>query len=218
MSTVTLGYIEDPERPHLLHRRYFPSKVGGKPAWLDPVHLPHGEKVLQCTKPECLGQPLTFILQVYAGRDLPEDAFHRTVYIFGCQWCSETFVALRCQLPRENSYYAPVPADKKDPSIVDDCLEGRCCPACGIPTNKRVEPKVVEEGCEKLDGIPLIHRRCKVASEWVDQQIPVVFEEGKLDIDGENLDPSEVVSAFSGGIEDGFSFRKMRIFLMNKLY
>ena len=34
---VQLGFAEEPERPHFLRRHFFPSKVGGEPAWLDPV-------------------------------------------------------------------------------------------------------------------------------------------------------------------------------------
>lgn len=213
---ITLGYIGDFKTQRLLHRRYFPSKVGGKPAWLDPINLPRGDSVLVCQGQNCAQQPLTFILQVYAGRDHPDDAFHRTVYIFGCQWCSETFVALRCQLPRYNQFYPPSPADQDDRSTTDDCLDSRCCPACGIPTNKRTHPKVkelMEE--EKLEGdcqrscpktncvnpintgsiAPQMHHRCKVALEWsIQSPIPVIFEERELEIDIENLDPSIMVS------------------------
>lgn len=225
VSSVSLGYIGDPEKTHLLHRRFFPSKVGGKPAWLDPVNLPNGDEVLVCHRTGCSKQPLTFILQVYAARDFPDDAFHRTIYLFGCQWCSETFVALRCQLPRYNQFYPSVPSDKNDSSTEDECLERRCCPACGIPTNKRVPPRVEEiTEDEKVDitgfptacnhaqsychqdttnnlsvnsdieGNPELHHRCKTALEWVDTPIPVVFEEGELEIDDENLDPVEIVS------------------------
>lgn len=199
---LSLGYIFKQES-YLLHRRYFPSKVGGKPAWLDPINLPNGDKVLVCPRPDCCNQPLTFILQVYAGRDSPDDAFHRTIYIFGCQWCSETFVALRCQLPRCNDFYPSVPAETEDPTRYDECLEKRCCPACGIPTDQRVFPQVKEileprdidrlSSLSSVRGVPKIHHRCKVAREWVGMPIPVVFEEWELDIAEENLDPSEVV-------------------------
>ena len=40
--TVEHGYVEEeePEDPKLLNRMFFPSKFGGKPAWLVPENLP----------------------------------------------------------------------------------------------------------------------------------------------------------------------------------
>eukprot|EP00921_Rhytidocystis_pertsovi_P002455 GHVQ01004190.1.p1 GENE.GHVQ01004190.1~~GHVQ01004190.1.p1 ORF type:complete len:650 (+),score=88.40 GHVQ01004190.1:178-2127(+) len=49
-----------------LDRRAFPSKVGGQPAWLDPIHLPEDISCDRC------GTPMTFLMQLYA----PQDAEH----------------------------------------------------------------------------------------------------------------------------------------------
>ncbi|GFR41991.1 hypothetical protein Agub_g2803, partial [Astrephomene gubernaculifera] len=111
-----LGFVEEPEKPHLLLRHRFPSKVGGRPAWLDPVHLPPRE-MLTCG---ASGRPLDFLLQVYAPVDAnPVDAFHRTLFLFispeGSRLTQPGAVRLlRCQLPRNNPFYPPEPARERD--------------------------------------------------------------------------------------------------------
>ena len=54
-----LGFVEPTVSEHDLLRHRFPSKVGGRPAWLNPVGLPAPE---QLVGPD--GQtPLSFLLQ-----------------------------------------------------------------------------------------------------------------------------------------------------------
>ena len=48
-----------------LQRQFFPSKVGGRPAWLDPVDVPTAAQ-LKCLYTR---EPLDFLLQVYASVD-----------------------------------------------------------------------------------------------------------------------------------------------------
>lgn len=57
---VLLGIVDEPVCSEALERHFFPSKVGGVPAWLDPVNLPRGEAT------ECgfCGKPLEFLMQV----------------------------------------------------------------------------------------------------------------------------------------------------------
>lgn len=99
-----LGFVEPPRKRTDLLRHRFPSKVGGRPAWLDPLHLPTEEQ-LTC---RVTGQPLDFLLQVcrrrrrcrrrlpvlasyppelwcvqvYAPIDDNPAAFHRTLFLF----------------------------------------------------------------------------------------------------------------------------------------
>lgn len=164
MPKIFLAHISEPERP--LHRRLFPSKVGGKPAWLDPVNLPEHLFCNECS------QPLTFILQIYA--PLPH-VFHRSLFLFACHSCSNRFVVLRSQLDLENPYYPNEPFNGSDSELEDDdCLINRCCPACGIPSEV-----VVEDGS---DTCVRIHKRCVAALSWPKGIIPVIFEEGELEI------------------------------------
>lgn len=58
-STVDLGFLEGQE-PWLLTNKFFPSKVGGRPAWLELNKLP-AVKQLQCAECE---KELTFLCQV----------------------------------------------------------------------------------------------------------------------------------------------------------
>ncbi|KAG5567784.1 hypothetical protein RHGRI_003086 [Rhododendron griersonianum] len=77
---VTLGFLEKPKNRCSLVRQGFPSKAGGVPAWLDPVSLPSGKSCL-C---DICGEPLQFLLQVYAPLSEKESAFHRTLFVFMC--------------------------------------------------------------------------------------------------------------------------------------
>ena len=95
---VRLGFLEDPEEYHLLQPRFFPSKVGGRPAWLNPQSIPTSAQ-LQCG---FCGRTLQFLLQacstefrnsqsrllicwqIYApGKD--DAAFHRSLFVFVCR-------------------------------------------------------------------------------------------------------------------------------------
>ncbi|KAI7855292.1 programmed cell death protein 2 [Circinella umbellata] len=109
-----LGYCEEPETP--LTADTFPSKSGGKPAWLNPEHILNVEKT---TCNNC-NEPMILLLQLYTPEDEPEEAFHRTVYVFCCKnggchkqdW-TQCFKVYRSQLPRENPYYPP-PEDEEE--------------------------------------------------------------------------------------------------------
>lgn len=111
-----LGFAEAPEHHRALERHFFPSKLGGMPAWLDPEHVPPPEECL--TSPD--GKYMDFLLQVYAPVDGNDEAFHRTMYVFvpqeGTQAEKPGYVrAFRCQLPRVNSYYSDQPPREGDP-------------------------------------------------------------------------------------------------------
>lgn len=58
-TSVDLGFLEQQES-WLLTNKFFPSKFGGRPAWLELLNLPTAAE-LKCT--ECQGG-LTFLCQV----------------------------------------------------------------------------------------------------------------------------------------------------------
>ncbi|KAM7495828.1 hypothetical protein LguiA_020242 [Lonicera macranthoides] len=120
---VLIGFVEKPKAHWSLLRQVFPSKAGGVPAWLDPSNLPCGRS---CTCDFC-GEPLQFLLQVYAALSEKESAFHRTLFVFMCtsmacllrdqheQWkphpehASRSLKVFRCQLPHTNPFYSIEP-------------------------------------------------------------------------------------------------------------
>ena len=80
-AEVGLGFALKPETPTALLRNHFPSKLGGLPAWLDPVHLPLPEQLV-CAES---GLRLRFLLQVYAAVNDEPHAFHRALYLFAAR-------------------------------------------------------------------------------------------------------------------------------------
>lgn len=131
-TSVDVGLIDDevdsltPEDRKLLAIRlsspFFPSKVGGKPAWLDytrvPVAAPTTPDDVNLTCDTCKSQ-LDFLLQLYApisdtdkfvGELESADAcFHRALFVFVCtnNACVRKSVRLlRSQLGRINDLYA----------------------------------------------------------------------------------------------------------------
>ncbi|XP_022961335.1 programmed cell death protein 2 [Cucurbita moschata] len=119
-ESVVLGFVEKPENSWSLLPQLFPSKAGGVPAWLDPVNLPSGRS---CVCDIC-GEPLQFLLQIYAPIVEKDSTFHRTLFVFMCpsmtcllrdqheQWksksekSSRSVKVFRGQLPRSNPFYS----------------------------------------------------------------------------------------------------------------
>ena len=132
-TNVDLGFVETDYESWEVESRYFPSKVGGKPAWLDLKDLPAVSE-LEC--PGCQ-QPRKFLLQVYAPDNNVSHAFHRTVFIFICTtnscWTdgSSSVLVLRSQLSRENDYYPSEPPEERG-DWRPDLVVGVHCPVCEV--------------------------------------------------------------------------------------
>ncbi len=140
---VELGFLEETESWRL-ESDYFPSKVGGKPAWLALEKLPKDDE-LACTTCK---KPCVFLLQVYAPLEEKTECFHRILFIFMCknpECCkSNSFVnfkVFRSQLPRENKFYSSEAPDqdyfdstKPHPSAAQ---YQELCLVCGAPGSKQ---------------------------------------------------------------------------------
>ncbi|XP_034381610.1 programmed cell death protein 2 [Cyclopterus lumpus] len=143
-AEVDLGFLEEAEPWRLLSPQ-FPSKVGGKPAWLSQTGLPTVPE-LEC---DICRLPLAFLLQVYAPISGQDRSFHRTLFVFCCKTrecytCNDSrcVKVFSCQLPRRNEFYPYDPPEDKPSS---DCepdqsvlpVSGiKLCWVCGCPGNK----------------------------------------------------------------------------------
>ncbi|XP_076247235.1 zinc finger protein RP-8 [Calliopsis andreniformis] len=134
--TVDLGFAEKCESWRL-ESRFFPSKVGGKPAWLNLKNIP-GEKDLLC---EYCKEPCIFLCQIYAPYEDGEAAFHRTIYVFVCRKpeCYKlnengNIKVFRSQLPRTNEFYPSEPPVEENDWRSDINVDQwtKTCHVCGI--------------------------------------------------------------------------------------
>ncbi|KAJ2907611.1 hypothetical protein GGI21_003716 [Coemansia aciculifera] len=103
---VTLGYAEPLDED--FDKECFPSKIGGRPRWLDPTRPLSADQV-QCD--EC-ASPMAMLMQLYAPEDEPAEAFHRMLYVFICRNGSchkanakRCMRVVRSQLPEDNAVY-----------------------------------------------------------------------------------------------------------------
>ena len=112
---VELGFVHEPEHLEYLHSHFYPSKMGGKPAWLSQQSLPESILCSTCST------PMTFLLQLYAPNGLVTNAFHRSLYVFFCSnsQCTDgqrpRLAIFRSQLARENPFYIFNPPDYDRP-------------------------------------------------------------------------------------------------------
>ncbi|EFN75859.1 Programmed cell death protein 2 [Harpegnathos saltator] len=132
---VDLGFAKCCESWRL-ESRFFPCKVGGKPAWLDLKNIP-GKSELEC---DYCGDPCVFLCQIYAPLNNP-DTFHRTIYIFICrnvECCKSNqngnLKVFRSQLNKNNIFYSPEPPieEKYWGTDVDVSKWVKTCHICGI--------------------------------------------------------------------------------------
>ncbi|XP_017070443.1 programmed cell death protein 2 [Drosophila eugracilis] len=130
---IDLGFAEKSDDSAWLTNRYFPSKLGGQPAWLELEALPPTSQ-LQCSKCQSFK---SFLVQLYAPFD-DDFNFHRSIYVFLCRnpECQKAqsagnFTVLRSQLPRKNKFFSEEePSDVGDPLPAVPCLK-KLCAACG---------------------------------------------------------------------------------------
>ncbi|XP_047363626.1 programmed cell death protein 2 isoform X2 [Vespa velutina] len=136
MSLVDLGFVEKCQ-PWRLESRFFPSKVGGRPAWLNFKNIPRKED-LEC---EYCRNPCIFLCQIYAPYEEDNDAFHRTLYVFICKdpSCCKinengNLKVLRSQLNRFNPFYPSEPPVEEEDWKTDISIDAWCktCCVCGI--------------------------------------------------------------------------------------
>nr|XP_022913320.1 programmed cell death protein 2 [Onthophagus taurus] len=131
-SRVDLGFAEKSQLKEL-QSHFFPSKIGGKPAWLSLENVPN----LEC---KSCNQPTSFLCQVYAPFEEDEKNFHRTVFIFVCMNCSlntpDTIKVFRSNIPRKNDFYSDEPPNENDDTDFSVSKWVKLCELCGGKANK----------------------------------------------------------------------------------
>ncbi|KAK3090406.1 hypothetical protein FSP39_011610 [Pinctada imbricata] len=150
---VELGFVEEADENDLTSHN-FPSKVGGKPAWLSLSNLPSPDQVT------CLicGDVMIFLMQVYAPDEEKDVAFHRILYLFICRNPSccvpnsnNNIVVYRSQLGRYNNFYSSEPPEKSSRTVKGPTAEKYqplCC-VCGSSGPKRCSKCQRRSYCSK---------------------------------------------------------------------
>lgn len=142
MPKVVLGFLDKCEA-WKLQSRLFPSKVGGKPAWLSLKHVPSSDQ-LTC---ETCNKLMVFLCQIYAPIESEPQSisnFHRTIFVFLCRTvtCNKnqqitSFKIFRSSLPRENEFYSINPPQLVDDPTFDVMKWIDICNLCGIAADKK---------------------------------------------------------------------------------
>ena len=150
--SIDLGFAQkvDPNLRWKLKNKYFPSKIGGKPIFLDLKYLPKSNdlKCLKCQK------MMRFLLQIYCPIDSKDNAFHRTLFVFCCvdNECNQLKV-LRSQLSRNNPYYSSEAPDyEKDDLSYDpkpELFGHNLCVVCGLDAKKKCSKCLKVSYCSK---------------------------------------------------------------------
>lgn len=121
-ESVDLGFAEPCGDSWKLLSHFFPSKLGGPPAWLNLSQLP-GYEDLKCSN---CSRTCKFLLQLYSpdsndsdgdGEEIEDEAFHRTLFLFVCaeEGCNKrSFKCYRSQLPRLNEFYSSEPPNEEE--------------------------------------------------------------------------------------------------------
>ncbi|XP_058485409.1 programmed cell death protein 2 [Solea solea] len=201
---VVLGFLEEAE-PWRLCSPQFPSKVGGKPAWLSLTNPPSLAE-LECGTCRL---PMVFLLQVYAPISGQDRSFHRSLFLFCCKTpecytannnhCMKVF---RSQLPRRNDFYPYDPPPEEEPPIDPEPEDSvlpvsgvKLCWVCGCPGNKACSRCHAVSYCGKhhqtLHWKQAHKRECCSQEASPNTKSPILFPESELVIEPEEEEEEE---------------------------
>ncbi|KAF5302831.1 hypothetical protein FQA39_LY02011 [Lamprigera yunnana] len=192
---VDLGFAEECE-PWRLKSCFFPSKIGGKPAWLDYDRLPAPED-LQCG---VCSQPMIFLCQIYAPYEDDENNFHRILFIFICRSsnccvknANSNVKVFRSHLCRTNRYYSIDPPID-EPHLPYTLPPGiKLCNLCGCAAKKHCSKCKAAYCCREHQVIHWkeIHRM-SCNKEEDTRPSKLLFTEFELLIEEEVVERSQV--------------------------
>ncbi|XP_065082188.1 programmed cell death protein 2 [Ochlerotatus camptorhynchus] len=198
-TSVDLGFLE-PCEEWLLANKFFRSKVGGKPAWLELKNIP-SPKDLLCD--EC-GEPCIFLCQVYAPLEEQERCFHRMLFLFVCLKATcyqpnqnKNIKVLRSQLPRRNDFYDFDPPNENEPSEAIPSPVPLCA-VCGCRG-----PQLCSK-CKKMNYCGVVHQRidwkqghkaaCGTTGEITRSDSDILFPQFEIVMEPEEIEPTEKLS------------------------
>ncbi|XP_073407958.1 programmed cell death protein 2 isoform X1 [Dendrobates tinctorius] len=205
VTVMEIGFVQECEPWRLLSPQ-FPSKVGGRPAWLGEVGLPGLER-LQCGV--CM-KPLAFLLQVYAPCT---GSFHRTIFLFICRdpLChrageSRCYKVFRNQLPRKNDTYSYGPPPDSPPPHGEHLtsFQLKCglslCRVCGC-----LGPKSCSR-CHKVNYCDRLHQMM----DWKVQHKQLCGKVLESSMDDLKLNEEELLAMAKHESEEDKAFRRFK--------
>ncbi|XP_069625420.1 programmed cell death protein 2 isoform X2 [Ranitomeya imitator] len=205
VTVVEIGFLQECDPWRLLSPQ-FPSKVGGRPAWLGEVGLPGLER-LQCGV--CM-KPLAFLLQVYAPCT---GSFHRTIFLFICRdpTCHRAgerscYKVFRNQLPRKNDTYSYGPPPDSPPPHGEHLtsFQLKCglslCRVCGC-----LGPKSCSR-CHKVNYCDRLHQ----VMDWKVQHKQLCGKALESSMDDLKLNEDELLAMAKHESEEDKAFRRFK--------
>ncbi|XP_062375378.1 programmed cell death protein 2 [Sardina pilchardus] len=197
---VALGFVEEADAWQLRSSQ-FPSKVGGRPAWLSQSDLP-SQPDLTCAKCQL---PTAFLLQVYAPIVGQDWSFHRTLFVFCCKTptChtrndNQCFKVFRSQLSRKNDFYPYDPPPEEEPeesssSVLESGI--KLCRVCGCPGQKACSRCHAVTYCSKdhqtIDWKHSHKKECCKEGNITVSTSPFLFAEFELVTEPEELEEKD---------------------------
>lgn len=206
-ADIELGFLEN-SALWKLASQFFPSKLGGKPAWLVLKNLPDST-TLKC---KSCGKPTVFLLQIYAPIEGNKECFHRTLFVFVCkdgccykQNSNNNVIILRSQLPRKNDYYPFEPPNLDCPPettnndavstcVVCGCAGAKSCSACHKAKYCSKDHQILDwkaghkQACKKLSNVDEKMVDSSVVSEkLLFPELEIVIEPEDLTTDSREL-------------------------------
>ncbi|KAI9148597.1 hypothetical protein H9P43_010078 [Blastocladiella emersonii ATCC 22665] len=183
LPSVQLGFVEQPhEDDEPLSIKFFPTKLGGKPYWLDPAK-PMAPERLACKN---CNEPMILLMQIYTAEEFPAEAFHRYLYVYVCRKgschkgdyrkCTRVF---RAQMAHDNPYFAyfETDAETEETELKDAYKEKAAhqCVVCGALAGKRCS------GCRSVWYCSREHQQAHWSTGLHKEHCKVLVEGGELE-------------------------------------
>ncbi|CAI2368132.1 unnamed protein product [Moneuplotes crassus] len=210
VPTVSLGFLEKPQNKLATKSLYFPSFIGGAPAFIcKEGFIPDMTVCSRCNA------RLTFIGQIYCPLGEKEETFHRMLYIYACLKgkcvvSCESVRVFRCSLAQSNKYFSELPPNYSLLELSDAAIaEGQKDVLQAILAGEREYPECfkTQEESKKLSSVYLLgieDEPSRVTKKIFKKQL--ILEKGDAEIEDYDSDDSCVLSKADREILEKHSF------------